>query len=81
VSLRDDNTYRCDRCGTDIGNAGPDRAAHINDTEPDDPRIPRRLHLCLDRPDPDSPGKTIQGCRDHVLTGRALRNYLKTKRS
>jgi hypothetical protein len=76
--LREDNTFRCDRCGRDLGNAGPDVACHINDTEPDDPRIPRRLQLCLDYPDPDDPDKTIQGCRDRVLTKRALANLHKT---
>jgi hypothetical protein len=75
MSLRPDGTYRCDRCGTDVGNAGVDRAAHIMDTQPDDLTLTRHLHLCLDRPNPKVPGDTIQGCRDRVLTRRALRWY------
>lgn len=76
MSLQPDGTYCCDRCGVDVGNAGIYQAATVVDIDPGDPGIVRRLNLCLDRPDPDRPGKTIQGCRDRVLTKKALRHYI-----
>ena len=79
MSLQPDGTYTCDRCGVDVGNAGIDRCAHITDLNPDDPTDIRHFHLCLDRPDPDNDGKTIQGCRDRVLTKRALRHFIETQ--
>lgn len=79
MSLRPDGRYRCDRCGTGVGNGGVQEAASITDLDPQDPTRVRQLHLCLDRPDPDRPGKTIQGCRDRVLTKKALRNHHETR--
>lgn len=79
MSVRADGTYECDRCGVEVGNGGVDRAASITDTEPGDPTRIRQLKLCLDRPDPDNPKKTIQGCRDRVLTKKALRHYHETR--
>lgn len=81
MSLRPDGHYRCDRCGHDLGlAAGVDVAAKVSDTDPetDDTTI-RQLDFCHDRPDPDRPGKTIQGCRDRVFTAKALRNYHETR--
>lgn len=80
MSLRPDGSYRCDRCGADVGNGGVQVSAVISDTDPDhDNLTPRRLDLCRDRPDPDNPNKKIQGCRDRVLTKKALRNYHETR--
>lgn len=45
MSLRADNTYHCDRCGTDVGNGGIDEAAFLTHLEPDTGAIVR-LHLC-----------------------------------
>ena len=76
MSRRTDGTWRCDRCGTELPNEGVRTAVMISDMiETDDGVEPRMLQLCRDRPDPDDPGKTIQGCRDRVLTRKALRNY------
>lgn len=79
MSRRLDGSYCCDRCGTDVGNAGVQEAASISDLDPADPTRIRQLHLCLDRPDPAAPGKTIQGCRGRVLTRKALANYHETR--
>lgn len=46
MSLRDDGTYRCDRCGVDVGNGGIEHAAKVVDLDPDDPTRLRDLHLC-----------------------------------
>ena len=46
MSLRPDGTYRCDRCGIDVGNGGVQDAVFISDLEPDNPTETRRLHLC-----------------------------------
>lgn len=80
MSLRPDGSYRCDRCGADVGNGGVALSAVISDLDPETEHLtPRRLDLCRRRPDPDNPGKTLQGCRDHVLTKKALRNYHETR--
>lgn len=71
--------YVCARCGVSVGNGGIDQCAVITDTDPDQPGRVRSLRLCVDRPDPDRPGKTIQGCRDRVLTRKALRHYRETR--
>lgn len=75
--MRPDGTYECDRCGADVGNGGVDKAASITDTEPGDLTRVRQLKLCLDRPGDD--GKKIQGCRDRVLTKKALRHHHETR--
>lgn len=80
MSLRPDGSYRCDRCGADVDNGGVHTAAVVSDLDPDTGNTtPRRIDFCRDRPDPDQPGKTIQGCRDRVLTKKALRNYHETR--
>lgn len=80
MSLRPDGGYECDRCGVDVGNGGVHTAAVISDLDPADGNLsPRVLHLCRDRPDPDQPGKTIRGCRDRVLTAKALAHYNETR--
>ena len=76
MSLRPDGTYRCDRCDTEIGNAGPDRAVTIAGADPFNLRYQRVLHLCIDRTDiVDGEETAIAGCRDRVLTVRALAAY------
>lgn len=77
MSRRPDGTYRCDRCGADVGNGGVQSAAVIADTDPADPTSLRHLHLCLDRT--GEGGTTVHGCRDRVLTRRALANYHETR--
>lgn len=80
MSLRPDGSYRCDKCGADVGNGGVHTAAVISDLDPAGGNVtPRVLHLCMNRPDPDEPGKTVQGCRDRVLTKKALANYTETR--
>jgi hypothetical protein len=79
MTLHADGVYRCDRCGTALPNDSVTVCAHITDLNPNDPSDIRHFHLCVDRPDPESDGKTIQGCRDHVLTKRALRHFHDTK--
>lgn len=80
MSMRSDGGYECDRCGTDVGNGGVQTTAIITDLDPATGHAtPRRLDFCRDRPDPDRPGKTIQGCRDRVLTKKALRHYHETR--
>lgn len=73
MSLRPDGTYRCDRCGTDIENAGPDRAVTLSGADPFNPTLQRVLHLCIDFV--TESGRTVQGCRDRVMSKRALANY------
>lgn len=82
MSLLPDGSYECDRCGVSVGNGSVQECAVITDTDPaTGNRTPRQLHLCRDRPDPDNPKKTIQGCRDRVLTRKALRHYQEKRTS
>jgi hypothetical protein len=77
MTMNLDGSFTCDRCGTVLPNNSITVCAHITELNPDDPSDIRHFHLCVDRPDAD--GKTIQGCRDHVLTKRALRHFHETK--
>lgn len=63
MSLRPDGSYRCDRCGADVGNAGVVVAAMVADLDPDDPTTVRNLHFCriANAGAPD-------GCAAHLLT-------------
>lgn len=70
MSLRSDGSYRCDRCGSDVGNASVQMCAVISDLEPDDPARPRVLHLCR-QPQDGAPN----GCARHVLGPGTLSNY------
>lgn len=82
MSLRDDGSYCCDRCGADVGNGGVHAAVVISDLDPATGNAtPRVLHLCRDRdePDPDGTIRKVQGCRDRVLTKKALANYTETR--
>lgn len=82
MSRRADGKWRCDgKCspetgGVELPNEGVRTAVMISDfIETEEGLVPRMLQLCRDRPDPGDPEKTIQGCRDRVLTRKALRNY------
>lgn len=78
MSLRPDGTYRCDKCNEDVDNGGVHAAVTIVGTDPANPGIMRGpLHLCLPRDVDKGNGETehIPGCRDSVLTARALAAY------
>lgn len=81
MSLRSDGAYRCDRCGTDVGNGGIDQCAHIVLLNPSDPTDIWHLHYCLPRPDPTRPHLTLPGCRDAVLTPDALTDHTRSRPS
>lgn len=74
MSLRLDGTYRCDRCGVDVGNGGVHVAAVIVSVLDDGGLT--TLHLCRDRTDDD---KKVRGCAGRVLTARALADYHETR--
>jgi len=76
VSLRSDGKYRCDRCDLELENGGVQECASITDLDPSNPGNIRHFHLCYDRLDPESGKVAHRGCRDRVLTKRALRAYL-----
>jgi hypothetical protein len=75
MSLRPDGSYRCDRCGVDVGNAGVDQCTHVMTLNPDDPGDIQHFHFCLPRPDPDNEGQMLPGCRDQLLTDEVLANF------
>lgn len=78
--MGNDGTYHCDRCGVSVGNGSVQNAAVISDiSQTPDGAVPQRFDLCRDRPDPDNEGKTIQGCRDRVLTKKALSHFIETR--
>jgi hypothetical protein len=74
VSLRPDGAYRCDRCGTDVGNGAVTECAVVSDMEvaTDDgvALTPRVLHFCR-VPNRGAP----EGCAAHVLGHRNLADY------
>lgn len=70
MSLRPDGTYRCDRCGADVGNAGVDVCATISDLEPDDLTMIRILHLCREARE-----GAPNGCVGNVLGEGTLADY------
>jgi len=72
VSRRPDGSNRCDRCDADVHNGGPLYAVTISGVDPDDPGAVWQLHLCLPR---DEDGTHVPGCRDRVLTRKALAAY------
>lgn len=75
MSLRSDGKYRCDRCGSDVGNAGVDMAAIVSDVETDTGLV-RVLHFCR-VPNPGAP----DGCATHLLTPSNLADYLEVQSS
>lgn len=77
MTLRGDSTYRCDRCGADVGNGGVHLAAIVSDLDPADPTRIRQLHFCRDH---DVDTKTVKGCASRVFTAKALANYIETRK-
>lgn len=63
MSLRSDGSYRCDRCGVDVGNAAVTECAILCDLDPDQPGTLRYLHLCR------------ASCVAAVLGGTALADW------
>lgn len=74
MSLRPDNTYRCDRCGVDVENGAVHVAAVISDVDPDDPSRPRVLHLCR-APRAGAPS----GCVGNVLGPATLADWMENQ--
>jgi hypothetical protein len=78
VSLRPDGSYRCDRCGTDVGNGSVQFAAVISTLEPseqdDVAAVPVVYQLCR-KPQTGAPN----GCAARVLGPAALADYLKAR--
>lgn len=74
MSLRSDGTYRCDGCGTDVGNGGVQKAAVVADLDPDDPARLRNLHLCR-KPRKGAP----HGCARKVLGPGTLADWTATR--
>jgi hypothetical protein len=62
MSRRSDGSYKCDRDGTDIGNAGIDVAVPAVDL--DENGIPITYHFCR-----------VNGCAKKVLSARNLADY------
>lgn len=71
MSLRPDGTYRCDRCGVDVGNAAVTECAIVTDLEVG---AHRQWHLCRE-PVKGAP----HGCAGHVLGPAALADYLTSR--
>lgn len=75
MSLRSDGTYRCDRCGADVGNAAVTECAIVADIElledgGDVFAVPRNLHFCR-VPNDGAP----EGCAEHLLIPSNLTDY------
>lgn len=69
MSLRPDGTYRCDRCGGDVGNGAVTECAVVSDTP--DGLTHRVLHFCR-QPTRGAP----HGCAGRLLSPSNLANYL-----
>ena len=66
MSLRENGSYRCDRCDVELENGGVHEAAVISDVEPGTEMTQTRiLHLCR-----------ANGCVEKVLTKRVIAAYL-----
>lgn len=76
MSLRADGTYRCDRCGIDVGNAAMTECARICDMDPDKPGELRYLHLCR-APRDGAPN----GCVGNVLGDGTLSDWSKAQKA
>lgn len=74
MSLRDDSTYRCDRCGADVGNASVLVCAVISTLDPGDSQRPVVWHLCR-APREGAP----HGCVGNVLGAGTLANWTETR--
>lgn len=73
MSLRSDNTYRCDRCDGPLENGSAMECAHVSDmvTNDEGEMIPRTLHFCR-VPNTGAP----EGCAAHVLSPSRIAAYL-----
>lgn len=76
MSLRPDGTYRCDRCGVDVGNGGVHLAAIVADLDPNDPTAVRNLHFCR-----QSNAGAPDGCAAHLLTRANVAAWTAAKES
>lgn len=65
MSRRSDGSYKCDRDGTDIENAGIDKAISVSDLDANG--VPTVYHFCR-----------VNGCAGKVLSKRNLADYLGT---
>lgn len=74
MSLRLDGIYRCDKCGTGVGNASVDKATFISMVNPDDPVESWRLHLCTE-PREGAPN----GCTGNALGPGTLADFYETR--
>lgn len=73
MSLRPDGTYRCDRCGADVGNGGVVQAAIVSDVEDGAVRV---LHFCRESRD-----GAPHGCAGRLLSPSMLADYLEVQGS
>ena len=69
MSLRPDGSYRCDRCGADVGNGAVTEAAIVSDVEDGAVRV---LHFCR-QPRDSAPN----GCAGRLLSASMLADYTK----
>ena len=76
MSLRPDGHYRCDKCGSDLGEGGGvDVATKVVGTDPDTGHTTvRQLDLCK-APRDGAPA----GCTGNVLGLAALADYYETR--
>lgn len=70
MSLQPDGSYACDRCGGELENDGIQQAAIIADLHPDNPSVPRSLHLCREPRDGHP-----RGCVGYVLGPGTLTHW------
>lgn len=79
MSLRSDGSYRCDRCGTDVGNGSAQESTVVVMVDLVDAGgltvpTPVTLNFCL-QPRPDFP----RGCTGRVLSDSNLTDYRETR--
>ena len=74
MSLRPDGAYRCDRCGTDVGNGDVQTAAKIITLDPERLGEPLVLNLCR-TPREGAP----HGCEGNVLGPATLADYTESR--
>lgn len=74
MSLRDDGSYRCDSCGTDVGNGGVRQADIVSSLDPQDENEPVVLHLCR-APRDGYP----HGCARHFIGAAATADYTQSR--
>lgn len=72
MSRKNDGTYYCDRCGTDVDNASIYMCSILSDIDFDNAGVPVIRHFCRDRV---SEGTKIVGCTNKILTSRNLEYY------